>query len=78
MSFGVLGWRICHSPSGCIIRVGTLGAVHHGPLTMLLDTFVCESLAIPMLAEPYGLGNSIKEPDHVMFPVPNMIADFLP
>lgn len=30
-----------------------------------------------MLAEPNNLRNSVKEPDHVMFPVPDMIANLL-
>ena len=58
--------------------MGALGAIHHGPLTTLLDTFIRESFTVPMLAEPNGLGNSVEESDHVMFPVPNMITDLLP
>ena len=58
--------------------MGALGAVDHGPLAMLFDTFICESFTISMLAEPDGLRYSTEEPNHIMFPVPDMITDFLP
>ena len=58
--------------------MGALGAVDYRPLALLLDTVIRESFTIPMLTEPDGLRHPIQEADHVVFPIPDVVADFLP
>ena len=49
--------------------------VRKGPLALLLHGVVGERLPKAMLAEPHGLRNAILEPDHVVLPVADVVAD---
>jgi hypothetical protein len=45
------------------------------PFALLLNDFVLESLPVPMLAVPNGLGLAILESNHIVFPIANVIAE---
>lgn len=60
-----------------IVRMTPFRGIGDGSDTFFLHSVVCECFPVAMLTVPYSSGFPIFETDHIVFPVSDVIAEFL-
>lgn len=69
--------RVVVRPGDGIVRVAAPRGIGDGPHALLLNGGIGEGFAVAVLAVPDLLGSAVLEPDHVVLPISNVIAEFL-
>lgn len=65
---GFIGERKRYGPLHGVVGVGSVSRVGVGSYAFLFERVVCKGLAAGVLTEPYRLGGTVGEADHVVFP----------